>query len=228
MRADFFLRDDDIDVVEDSLARLLEVCRRQQAPVSLAVIPGGLTAEASAFLREQMARNPGMIELHQHGWKHLNHESQGRKCEFGASRPAGEQYADIAAGKARMDEAFGEAWFPAFTPPWNRCTGDTCRAIERLGFHVFSADHRVAGYRFRQAPVTLDLYRWKGNPALRPESEIASELAAQVEAGHPVGLLLHHKVMDAAAFEYLETLLTEIRRDPLARFHTLRTAAAQG
>lgn len=227
LEADFFLRDDDIDCVEDTLQTLLNVCRRRQTPVSLAVIPGGLTREAAAFLGERVSADPGLIELHQHGWKHVSHEAQGRKCEFGPSRSFEEQLADIAEGKARLDEAFGAHWFPAFTPPWNRSTEDTFRAVERLGFEVLSTDRRrPAAFGFHQEPVTLDLYRWKGHPAMRPAGEIAAELATQIEGRQTIGILLHHKVMDAAAFDFLDFLLGEIRRYPLARFHTLRTLRA--
>lgn len=224
----FFLRDDDIDVVEDSLVTLLGICQKHLVPVNLAVIPGGLTNYAAAFLREQLSKRPCCIELHQHGWKHVNHEPIGKKCEFGPSRSADEQFTDIAEGKARMDEAFGEAWMPAFTPPWNRCTDDTCRALERLDFSVLSTDRQLqaTNYRFQQVPVTLDLYRWKGKPELRPAEEIIRSLLEQIKRGQTVGILLHHKVMNDEAFSFLDSLLETIGRLPRVKFHTFRSVAS--
>ena len=70
--------------------------------------------------------------------------------------------ARIAAGQARMDEAFGNRWFPAFTPPWNRCTEETRRALEELGFSVLSTDgyvRRTPDYERR------DTGRWSYNEA---------------------------------------------------------------
>jgi hypothetical protein len=49
---------------------------------------------------------PDLIELDQHGWQHTNHETTGRKCEFGPSRSYEQQYADIAQGKALLEAAF--------------------------------------------------------------------------------------------------------------------------
>lgn len=227
--AHFFLRDDDSDVVEDTLRSLLDICRRHRAAVNLAAIPGSLTDGGARFLREHVSAHPELVEVHQHGWMHVNHEPQGKKCEFGPTRSFAEQLADIAAGKARMDEAFGNAWFPAFTPPWNRCTEETRRALEELGFSVLSTDggfRRLPNYHFQQIPVTLDVFRWKGNRTLRPAGEIVGELILQMERRQTVGILLHHKVMDSAAFHFLDWLLAEIRRYPLARFHTFHGMTA--
>ena len=230
--AHFFLRDDDSDVVEETLTSLLDICRRHRAAINLAAIPGNLTNDGARFLRESVSAHPELVEVHQHGWMHVNHEPQGKKCEFGPARSFSEQRADIAAGKARMDEAFGSAWFPAFTPPWNRCTEETRRALEELGFSALSTDgcvRHTPDYRFHQIPVTLDVFRWKGNRTLRPAGEIVGELILQMERRQTVGILLHHKVMDSAAFHFLDWLLAEIRRYPLARFQTFhRMTAALG
>ena len=63
--AHFFLRDDDSDVVEDSLRSLLDICRRHRAAINLAAIPGSLTNDGARFLREQVssgaARAPWLL-----------------------------------------------------------------------------------------------------------------------------------------------------------------------
>ncbi|NOT60192.1 MAG: hypothetical protein HOP19_08200, partial [Acidobacteria bacterium] len=120
-----FLRNDDVASDEPKLRQLLALCAKNETPISLAIIPERLTSEAVRLLTNSC----GLIELHQHGWRHTNHETIGKKCEFGASRDYETQYADLAAGQARMNEAFGTSWFPAFTPPWNRCTATTAQAL---------------------------------------------------------------------------------------------------
>jgi predicted deacetylase len=114
-----------------------------------------------------------LIELNQHGWRHTNHEPEGRKCEFGASRSFEEQLADIARGREVLEHAFGKAFSPVFTPPWNRCTQDTYRALDQLGFRALSqlqGKQPVAGYNFRELSVRLDLFRWKGGAVMKPIS----------------------------------------------------------
>jgi len=157
-----FLRDDDIDEDEVSLRALLQICLRHNTPINLAVIPGRLTSAAASLLNDSLQQAPRLIELNQHGWLHVNHEREGKKCEFGASRNFAEQLADIAAGQARMNDAFGQNWFPVFVPPWNRCNATTATALVELGFRVLSREHSqpaFGGRQFAELPVTLDLYR---------------------------------------------------------------------
>ncbi|MGH9935504.1 MAG: DUF2334 domain-containing protein, partial [Blastocatellia bacterium] len=138
-----FFRDDDVDEDEAALRRLLQLFLRRGAPINLGVIPGRLTAAGGELLAQSVRAAPALLELNQHGWRHINHESGrergSRKCEFGPSRTYAEQLADIAQGQARMTEAFGPYWFPVFIPPGNRCTEDTYRALDQLGFRALSA-----------------------------------------------------------------------------------------
>ncbi len=223
---DLFFRDDDADVDEETLWRLLDLFLAHRRPLNLEVIPGRLERGAAEKLRRRAKEAPALLELNQHGWRHLNHETTGRKCEFGPSRDFETQRADIAAGKTRMEEAFADLWHPVFTPPWNRCTADTHRALDQLGFRVFSKDRGrdlVDGYGFREISTTLDLYRWKDGAQMRPAEEILRDMLIQFEQPGPVGLLLHHKVMNAAAFAFLDWLLGELASSPGVRIHTFRS-----
>ena len=74
------------------------------------------------------------VGLHQHGLAHVNHEREGRKCEFGPSRDAAAQRRDIADGRERLAALLGDRVDPIFTPPWNRCTADTGAVLAELGF----------------------------------------------------------------------------------------------
>jgi peptidoglycan/xylan/chitin deacetylase (PgdA/CDA1 family) len=169
---------------------------------------------------------PALFELNQHGWLHLNHEREGRKCEFGVSRTYAEQLADVARGQARMTEAFGTNWFPVFIPPWNRCTEETLRAVDHLGFRALSAkrgDSAVTGYRFAEISITLDLYRWKGGARLKSPEDVVDELITQTSGQQTIGVSLHHKVMDEHAFSFLDSLLDTLAADLSVRFHTFQS-----
>ncbi len=221
-----FLRDDDIDDDEASLRALLQICLRHNMPINLAVIPGRLTLAAASFLNDLLQQAPRLIELNQHGWLHLNHEREGKKCEFGISRNPAEQLADIAAGQARMNDAFGQNWFPVFVPPWNRCTATTATALDELGFRVLSREHsqsQFEGHRFTELPVTLDLYRWRGGAELRPPEELATELSRQIADDDRIGIMSHHKVMNDAAFDLLNELLQLLTRFPIVQRHTFQS-----
>jgi predicted deacetylase len=218
-----FLRDDDVAQDETSLRQLLDLCLRYAMPVNLAVIPGKLTTDGAALLNQSVARFSSSIELHQHGWLHLNHETSGKKCEFGASRTAEEQCADLAAGRARMNEAFGAHWFPVFVPPWNRCTETTARLLTQLGFRALSRDAGQPPLSLREMSVTIDLHAWHGGAQLRPLDEFTNELVRQIQHADRIGLLVHHQVMDGTAFAWLEALLQTFADFPLVECCTLQS-----
>jgi hypothetical protein len=220
-----FFRDDDVDEDEATLRGLLRTFLRREIPINLGVIPGRLTASGVELLTQAISAAPTLIELNQHGWLHLNHEREGRKCEFGPSRSYDEQLTDIAQGEARMTEAFGPRWSPVFIPPWNRCVEDTYRAIDQLGFRALSAKRGssvVSGYRFKEISITLDLFNWRGGASLRAAEEIVDELVAQISQQQTIGVMLHHKVMDERAFGFLDCLLAALASHPSASFHTFQ------
>ena len=219
---DVFFRNDDVDEDEATLRRLLSLFAANNIPVILGVIPARLTTAGIELLQQFSAS----IELVQHGWQHVNHEMTGRKCEFGASRSFAEQFDDLSRGQARMDEAFGAQWFPAFIPPWNRCTAITEQALRQLGFRVLSKlreKESGAIVPLREISVTLDLYRWKEGAQLKSAAEILSDLTQQIQHGSVIGIMLHHKVMTEEAFSFLAALLNELRQHSVVRFHRFQS-----
>ena len=225
-----FFRDDDVDEDESKLRRLLDIFLRRRTPLKLGVIPGLLTEAGVRLLAQSVNKAPDLIELNQHGWRHLNHEREGRKCEFGPSRTYDEQFADIALGRTRMNEAFSSEWFPAFIPPWNRCNESALQAIDQLGFRVFSAKQGnsvATGYGFKEVSITLDLYRWRGGASLKPVKEIIDELLDQFSRLQTIGVMLHHKVMDEQVFYFLDSILDTLASSPIVRFNTFKSMLSE-
>jgi hypothetical protein len=223
---DLFFRNDDVDEDERSLQTMLGLFHRYQVPLNLQVIPGRLTSAAIVAIGKARNEKPDLFELNQHGWMHVNHERRGRKCEFGPSRSYDQQCADIERGRKVLEETFGSAFSPVFTPPWNRCTAETFRALDQLGFQALSkihGDSMACGYNFREISVTLDLYRWQGGAAMKPPNEFFDELISQMENLSRIGIMLHHKVMDEKAYELLALLLGELCLSRMIKFHTFQS-----
>ncbi|HWQ31563.1 MAG TPA: polysaccharide deacetylase family protein [Blastocatellia bacterium] len=225
-----FFRDDDVADDEPALRRLLDLFARYAVPLNLAIIPGRLTEAGTKLLREYLKAHPGLFELNQHGWMHVNHETTGRKCEFGPGRSEAEQSADIARGRQILIDAFGADFSMVFVPPWNRCSDATLRALAQSGFEALSqlkGKTAVTGHTFIELSVTLDLHRWKGGVTLRNPDEIVTELVNQISAGELIGVMLHHQVMDETAFSFLARLLDELRNQSCVRFHTFQSLLKQ-
>ncbi len=221
-----FLRDDDIDEDEESLRHLLDITLSRNAPMNLQIIPEKLTEAGIRVLKDFNRVNPDLVSLNQHGWTHINHEKEGRKCEFGPSRNFQEQLEDISKGKAILETIFPMRFFPVFTPPWNRCTTDTFKVLDELGFHLLSKDlgkQPITGYSFNEISTSLDLYAWKGGAKMKTPEDIVQLLLRQIQELNVIGILLHHKVMDATAFAFLDQLLAELQQWPNVEFHTFQT-----
>jgi hypothetical protein len=211
-----FFRDDDAGWDDARLLALCDLFGAHGLPLDLAVIP---TALHPGLARELRRRE--RLGLHQHGYAHANHEREGRKCEFGPSRSYEEVRADVRAGRERLRELLDGDVQPIFTPPWNRCTGDTARAVLDLGFAVLSREHRAQRFGLdglAELPVHLDVAR------LSPE-ELDERFAGHVRDGGPVGVMFHHAVMERDDFDRAAQLLRELARHGNVRPRPMLTPA---
>jgi len=213
-----FVRDDDVGWEDERLLALLDAFDDYGVPLDLAVIPCALTSVLAA----ELVRRP-RVELHQHGFAHVNHEPVGRKCEFGAARSREAQRDDIARGQARLHELLGDTVHPIFTPPWNRCTRDTALSLVEVGFSTLSRDLSAGAFDVpgvREVPITFDWFaKRKGVPLGRLER--GALLAGGMEGGQPTGLMLHHALFDAEELRALRELLSLLAPHPRVSMGTL-------
>ncbi|HEX2103548.1 MAG TPA: hypothetical protein VHF51_07840 [Solirubrobacteraceae bacterium] len=203
-----FFRDDDAGWRDDRLATLLDLFAAREVPIDLAALPLDATPALAADLRARA--ESGLVGVHQHGYAHVNHEREGRKCEFGPSRDADAQLADIRAGRDRLGELLDSALQPMFTPPWNRCTEDTGAALLELGVGVLSRDRTAAPLGLpglTELSVQVDWFAKRKGERLG-RAAVGAQLGARAREPAPVGVMLHHAEMDdedmAATAELLD------------------------
>jgi peptidoglycan/xylan/chitin deacetylase (PgdA/CDA1 family) len=216
---DVFFRDDDGGWEDDRLLALLDLFAELGLPLDVAVIPQALAPAAAVALRRRVRARPQLVGVHQHGFAHANHEVQGRKQEFGPARSLHEQRADMAAGRARLADLLGDAVEPIFTPPWNRCTADTAAAARELGFEVLSREARAPRFELdglRELPVSLDWFAKRDGARLSLDA-LGALAAQQVASGAPLGVMLHHAVMDAGDLRAAGELLGVLARHERVR-----------
>ena len=120
-----FLRDDDAGWDDARLMTLLAAVARAGVAIDLAAIPLAVGEALARELRARIDDAPEQLGLHQHGYAHTNHQTEGRSCEFGSVRDAAAQRQDLMGGRDRLQQHFGHRLDAYFTPPWNRCTPDT-------------------------------------------------------------------------------------------------------
>jgi hypothetical protein len=214
----FFFRDDDAGWRDDRLMELLDVFAARAVPIDLAAIPVDTTPELAAALLDRAERTQP-LGLHQHGYAHLSHETEGRKCEFGPARSFAAQLADIGAGRRRLPELLGPALEPVFTPPWNRCTEATGACLVELGVAVLSRDRTAVPLDIdglRELPVQVDWFAKRKGVALGRDA-VGEQLAARAAEPAPLGVMLHHAEMDTEDLTAMSELLDLICAHERAR-----------
>jgi alginate production protein len=227
---DIFVRDDDAGWGHDSLVSLMDVTMQAGVPMDLAAIPEALDAVTVAEIASRMASAPALVGVHQHGFAHANHETEGRRCEFGASRPAALQLEDLRRGRELLADAFGDGFDAIFTPPWNRCTGDTVEQLTALGYTALSRDRRSAraDSSMPELPVDVDWSRaWREDGEDRVAEVLSSALRAQPAGASALGLMLHHDAMGHDERRCLQRWLQELARHPRLRWRLMRDCVVE-
>jgi len=223
-----FFRDDDCGWGDDRLLMLLDIFADFNIPVDLAAIPTALDSAFAQRLSRRMAAHPERLRIHQHGYSHLNHEPNGKKCEFGPARDYQSQRRDIEKGQRLLAELLGAVPDPIFTPPWNRCTAVTVRGLADLGFQTLSRDSHAEAFDIPgliEIPIAVDWFAHRKKVRLN-QMEWGELLVSRLESPASVGIMLHHAVMDAEEMQALAQLLSLLARHPNVNCRTMQSLAA--
>ena len=207
--AHIFFRADDIGVPGKQFKQLIDLFKHYQAPLSLAVVPAWLTPMRWSALMKNCRDTSSLWCWHQHGWRHKNHEKHLKKQEFGPSRSTAEIESDIIRGRKRLGSLMKAHFYPVFTAPWNRCSGETLELLKNLGYRAVS---RYQGARpispkgMPDIPVNVDLHTRKETRSEDGWKNLFAELGAGLSSGF-CGIMIHHQRMNDAAFVFLDSLL---------------------
>lgn len=225
----FFFRDDDAGWSNNQLSMLLDVFERYEVPLDIAAIPCAVTKETLNLIYRRLQRSPQFIDVHQHGYAHVNHEQTGRKCEFGNARSLEQQLSDIRTGKFLLERAFGVSTVSIFTPPWNRCTAVTAHCLREAGFQVLSRDLTAIPLQVSglfELPISIDWFaKHKGNRVTF--EELAGETISAIRTQPQVGIMLHHAVLEQSDFEHLHNLLSLLSTHPKASCRLMKDIVRQ-
>jgi len=126
-------RNDDVNDLTPELISLTEIFTNKGIPITHAVEPGNLTASTINWLKRLKKDYPELIEIVQHGWDHSIY----LKGEFDNSRVYQEQLNDLNRGKEKLEDVFGEDFFPMVTIPFGVYNQDTIKAANSLQYKVF-------------------------------------------------------------------------------------------
>jgi hypothetical protein len=210
----FWWRDDDAEDATPQLYQLLELSRRFDLPLGIAVVPKGATQDLAGRLAGEK-----QVAVLQHGFAHSRHSPEGeKKAEFGDHRPLAEMECELQAGRERLAARF-RRFLPVLVPPWNRigAAGDAARRAAGLtGLSLYGPNRSGDPH---QVNTHLDIFDWKGTRGPRARSDAYAVLGAELArrlAGdaEPVGILTHHLIHQPASWALLDELFADLRNHP--------------
>jgi hypothetical protein len=200
-------RDDDATEASPALSRLLDIKRRWNVPISLAVIPARAQKSLVAVTQEPN------VDILVHGFAHINHAAPGeRKTEFTLERDLAEVRNELSSGLARLRSLLPQT-LAVFVPPWNRFPSgllDELAKTNYCGISAWGAEAEwkaAGGLSIRN--MHIDVIDWRSGAAAKPVDGLKAELAALIAQSKsalngPIGLLTHHLQMPEHAFAALE------------------------
>lgn len=206
--ARLWLRDDDAIEPTAALERLLGETRNYGIPLTLAVIP----AFTGMPLAQRLA-DETHVSVAVHGWAHHNHSGpDDKKQELGGSRLEETILGELYEGFLKLRDLYPARFLTMLVPPWNRIDKGLIPKLPALGFESLSTYGRAKG----ESPIAIvnshvDLMDWHGTRGGRPIAELIGELVAELQdrfegGNEPIGVLAHHLVHDAAAWDFLGEL----------------------
>ena len=218
-----FFRADDIGASSKAFDALCSLFRFHQVPLAMAVIPTWLSYARQEKLFQAAPVNEELWSWHQHGWRHIDWQKDGKKCEFGSDRAPERQREDILQGRIKMERIFGPNFVEVFTPPWNRFSTATLKALRELDFKAISAVAPFpAGikprYWIQHLPVRLDLHTRKAKDPVADFALLIDQFTAISTIKGLSGVMIHHQRMTPFAFEFLERMIYNLKYVIKARF----------
>ncbi|HEB49921.1 MAG TPA: polysaccharide deacetylase [Desulfobulbus sp.] len=209
---EIFFRADDIGAPDAGFRRLMHLFRRHRMPLCLAVVPAWIDRKRWRQMQEFTVHDP-LWCWHQHGLCHANHQESGRKSEFGSHRSCETIRSDLVRGREHLQAILGPAFFPVFTPPWNRCSLETLQILAREGYAAVSRTVNARPAATSLIPdlaVAVDLHtRKEQDPALGWQN-LLDELACAADSGR-IGIMIHHQLMNDRCFAFLDLFLALCR-----------------
>lgn len=220
-RATFWWRDDDAVTVTPALETLMALSKRHDVPLALAVIPDG----AEQSLAARLTRSDAPVTVLQHGFAHRNHAPEGEKSiELGPHRALEVVTSELLAGLERLATLFGERFFAALVPPWNRIGPEVAAAVPTLGYRGLSTfEPRQMGVP-GHVNTHIDIIDWHGSRGFAGEAaclgaaiaHLSDRLDGRCDPEEPTGLLTHHLVHDRDCWSFIDRFLAETRGHPAA------------
>lgn len=213
-----FFRNDDVWVMTRKFEMINKIFLMKKIPLHHSVIPINISESSSKKFIDIKAKNPEIIEYGQHGYSHKNYGNENVKFEF-LGRSYEMQMQDIKNGKEIIENKLGPEACSVFTPPFHKYDENTLKAVNGLGFKIFSADHRnrldMGNYDFSFVPVSIsfNLPSSKKGKFITNLNYVMKEFKEQRDKKPYIGVFIHHEMLDVQGFRNLLFFLDYLKKE---------------
>lgn len=216
-----FFRNDDLGWMPAQFERLMALFRKHELVLCAAAIP--LYCNDS-YKKNAFDADQAFLEIHSHGYSHLDHQNQGKKAEFGDQRDPESVRHELKKSLQMTQDLFGDLYFAAFTPPWNRIEDRFLPILKETGFKVLSRDGDKNGAvtGLMELNIHVDVHTSKKGKLTSPQA-IWESTQAQWEKSDLCGIMLHHKHMEDQDYAVLDQFLAQVKEKniPVLSYKTI-------
>lgn len=236
--AGLWWRDDDAVEISPRLHLLRGLAARFRLPLALSVVPARASWKLSPWMRSW---NEAIVI--QHGLTHGNLAPVGAKKSEWSCEQTRTMLAELAKGRAILEQLFAGQFCPVLVPPWNRIAQEVVNQLCQIGFVAVSASYKTkiqagaTASRCRSIHVHIDPVDWPKRE-FSGAKRVLAELVAHLQilrcqstgnaVDHPIGLLTHHLIMCQRLHRFLEQLFTLTCTHQAVRWLDLREIIATG
>lgn len=207
----FFWRDDDLSNWVPNVDLCLQLAEQRGIGVAFAAIPTRLTQRAAEAIR-----NSARSRLAVHGYAHDDHAKNGDASEFPRLRPTDAVLTELRAGLSLLRHKGRSRHLNMFVPPWGRFDLDYDALLRKSGFVCFSGNSKAKRFSL---PLQWDCQITTEHSRASLDSaaifaQVANQLqlrrTGKIPRQQPLGLMTHHRTLDAGLVASLEELLDNL------------------
>lgn len=206
-----FFRDDDLGWDPQLFQRLLQVFLNHQMKLNASAIP---LVCSKTYSPGVFAEHATFLQIHTHGYAHLNRKATGKRSEYDESRSLEEVEKEFILGKSILESLFPNLYYPAFIPPWNTIDEKFIPLLPKAGYQILSrssATNQIPAKGIQSLDVSISLHSRQG----KLQVQLKPLLEKIKNTPQPAGILLHHSMMDDLDFLYLDNLLKALPEEDI-------------
>lgn len=210
-----FFRLDDVKELSEDFKKIIKIFINYKIPLVLAVEPWNIDKQIVAYINIIKNKYPDLIDIVQHGYKHIKYQQDWYKYEFWELRDYNNQLSDIRNWLRIMEKNFWDNFLKAFVPPYNNINLDTEEILGDLEFNIFSSGYPYGNYFWNKniisIPFFVDIINNYDTLSFKSENYLYNELNNYLFRDWFAWIMLHPQFFNDNTFILLVKILKYLK-----------------